>query len=644
MPILNQEFFLRLNENQIRLLSSIQKSAVLKKKIIENSLVLQPGLEIRIDNQFYKIISGLGSGLISNVYCVKDQITGLTFALKHARADFEFYRQSLQCEKNVSELIERTCIHLKVAKCVALDTIFLLKEFLPFLTLQQLLFEQKVTSIQREKIEYILEECSFLFENHGILIDLSPKNIAWDGLNWILIDSGPKLHKSDFEEVLKVKTWSSYYNYIKDNIKHGDSKPSVLSIQSKTEFHLEKEMIFVKDWLLWLPLDNNTDFNFIYVIKDQNILSDEVIIKVSLENSSYQDVLKKYIHPLFRFLAKVAWEKEFLREITPSCLNFNWEELSINKDSCPIDIDSFVSEIGEIHLGKFLKLANKNQSFLPVPTLKTKAYRHWKDLLNPDLLHTTSDIFHNEPLEFDASMVDSLNRRKINIPLEREFLHANIEIIGETNSKRAILLIPGFRANIESSFALIHKLKSLQINDQFIVAQLGVKNKDGKLLVSAGRWESILIWEIFEYCFNYLNFDKIDILAASHGAIGGWLSSCLHPRVNKIALDSPLLYPLKILREISKHRKESESKMEEELKKNGMPYEEFKMFENPPSSLHVITMLPVKDTFIDLFGKMAFGKETTYNGGHASTLRHDSLSKGIPSICAESLKKFLNST
>jgi hypothetical protein len=641
MPVLNQEFFLRLNENQIRLLSSIQKSSLLKKQIIENSLALQPDLEIRIRNEFYKIISKLGSGLISNVYCVKDQINGSTYALKHARADFEFYRQSLLCEKNVSELIEKTCNHLKVAKCIAIENIFLLKELCAFPTLQQLLFDDNVTSIQREKLEYSLEECSFLFENYGVLIDLSPKNIAWNGLNWILIDSGPKIHRSDFEEVLKIKTWESYYNYIKENIKHGDSKPSVLSLPCETEIHLGKEMIFVKDWLLWLPLDDNPDFDFFYVKQDQKVLSDEALIKLSLENNSYENNFKKYIHPLFQFLARAAWQNNFQIENTPKCLDFSWEELSINESSYPIDINSFVSEIGGIHLGKFLKLANKNQSFLPIPTLKTKSYNHWKDLLDPNYAHTTCDIFDNEPLEFDASSVDSLSRRKIEIPLGREFLYANIEIIGEINSKRAILLLPGFRATIESSFALIHELKKQQINDQFIVAQLGVKNRDGELLVSAGCWESILIWEVFEYCFNYLNFDKIDVLAASHGAIGGWIASCLHPRINKIVLDSPLLYPLKILREISKYRKESEEEMENELKRNGIPFENFKMFQNPPSSLQIITMLPVKDNFIDLCGKMTFGKQITYNGGHASTLRHDSLKKGIPQICTDSLVEFL---
>jgi hypothetical protein len=159
--------------------------------------------------------------------------------------------------------------------------------------------------------------------------------------------------------------------------------------------------------------------------------------------------------------------------------------------------------------------------------------------------------------------------------------------------------------------------------------------------VTAGRWELILLWEIIEYCTRSLDINTVDIVAASHGAIGAWFVSCIHPAVRKVALDSPLLQPMKIIGEMTTKRNESLEAISNQLELSGMPSVSYSVFDDPPSNIDVLTIRPEKDLFGQLCGELQVGKCLNYKGGHASTLRHDSGLIGIPPLCIDALSSFL---
>jgi hypothetical protein len=316
--------------------------------------------------------------------------------------------------------------------------------------------------------------------------------------------------------------------------------------------------------------------------------------------------------------------------------------MSVHPESEPLNWNNFVSEISNLGLGKQLKSIFQTEEKLKQPSLKINDYKHWKDLFNSLDEHKVTDIYCHTPMKIElSSEVKELRKKNIEIPLNHDFTYANIDLFGNNESKKAILILPGFRATNEAAYTLINDLIRKNVHDQFIVAQLGVKNTEDQLLVTAGRWETIILWDLIEYCFHSLELDELEIIAASHGAIAAWIVSCMHPSVKKVVLDSPLLNPLKLLTEIAKIRKEDKAVFIDTLKENELPYIDYNMFKNLPSNLEVINLCPEKDLFIDLCGKLPIGEQITYQGGHAATLRHDSAEKGIPSICIDSIADFL---
>jgi len=635
----------KIGPTQIQLLDAIQQSIYLKKKLVACTLEFFIGTKVRVKDDFYTIESVLGSGLIGTVYKVVDLESKKTFALKHSRANFAFYQQSLQIELDTSQLIARELKHLKVIPIHLTTNRFMLKEYCELPTLQSIIFNNSVNSSHISELEKVLRDCLTIFEKHHILVDLSPKNIVWDGLNWFLIDCGPKLHRSPFEEVIKDGTWKTYLDYTQTRVQTVDSQPSALSLSSENTEPLGQKMAFIKDWWDWFPLSENFDEEFYFAQIDSSLIENEFLIIAEKNESGYQlyDVQNNQIHPLVRLIAIEKWKLNYGKDNVPSDLKFEWDELSIDPNSEPLNWDNLVSEVSNFGLGRTLRSLFQKEVKLTQPTLKINDYKHWKDLFNNLDDHKVTDIYCHSPMKIELlSEVKKLNKKNIQIPLNHDFTYANIDLFGSNQSKKAILILPGFRAPNEAAHALINDLVRKNVHDQFIVAQLGVKNTEDQLLVTAGRWETIILWDLIEYCFHSLELDELEIIAASHGAIAAWIVSCMHPSVKKIVLDSPLLNPLKLLSEIAKFRQENQDIFIDSLKENGLPFINYQMFNNPPSSLKVINLCPEKDLFIDLCGKLPIGEQITYQGGHAATLRHDSAEKGIPSICIDSIADFLN--
>lgn len=629
---------------QIQLLDAIQQSASLKKKLIECTLEFEIGSKIRVAEEYYTVESLLGAGLIGVVYKIKHAESGKTYALKHTRANFAFYRQSLQTEFETHNLISTNSTYLKVVPIRLTNGRFMIKEYCGFPTLQSLIYNQSLKSLHIQELENVLSDCAMLFQKFNLLLDLSPKNIVWDGEKWHLIDCGPKLHRSPFEKVIQEGTWESYMEYVQSRVQTVDSQPSVLSLETNDIPSIGKKMAFMKDWWTWFPLSDSFDSEFYFADIDTTIEEDEFLIIVEQEGENFKitNSNASQIHPLIRLIALESWKKCCDGIKIPENLSFSWDELAIHQTSEPIKWNNFISEISNFGLGKPLKQLFQNNERLFQPTLKITNYKHWKDLFHNLDDHQVTDIYCHNPMTIENPCeVKKLPRNNIQIPLNHEFTYANIDLFGTNRSKKAILILPGFRATNDAAFTLINDLVRKNVHDQFIVAQLGVINPENQLLVTAGMWESVILWNLLEYCYHSLELDEIEIIAASHGAIAAWIIACMHPSVKKIVLDSPLLSPLKLLSEIANIRKEEKDVFVDTLKKNGIPYRNYRMFENPPAQLKVINLCPDKDLFIDLCGKLSIGEQITYQGGHAATLRHDSAEKGIPSICIDSIADFL---
>jgi hypothetical protein len=450
------------------------------------------------------------------------------------------------------------------------------------------------------------------------------------------------LHESPLETVLEMGTWESYVEYMADRVHSVASEPSVLGIEEEKTYQIPNELVFIADWMQWFPLEELTNPGFFYVETDEGIQENEFILTAKRVDQAFSLLEKdSFIHPFTRLIAIEQWKTQFQDIPLPQGLSFDWNELPIHPDSEPINWNQFITEISSFGLGKQLKNVYQSSSPLPTPTLKTKVYKHWKSLFHDMEQHEVVDIFCHEPLECHYVQAMQLPQQKINIPLQHDFTFAHVELFGNCRGKKAVLILPGFRATNESAYALVNELNRRQVHEQYIVAQIGVKNPEGGALVTAGRWELVVLWEIIEYCTHCLGISEIDVIAASHGAIAAWSTACLHPLVNKVVLDSPLLQPLKLLSEIAKLRGESNEKFMEALRENGMPYLNYTMFSSPHPQLKVLSMRPEKDLFMDLCGNLQVGEHATYLGGHASTLRHDSSEKGIPSQCLDSMVRFL---
>ena len=639
MSQFHQDLVLKVSENQLGLLAAVHNSQDLKIRLIENSIEFAIGEIIKIQGAFYCIESFLGSGLIANVYKVSEIESNVKYALKIARANISFYRNVLQFEYEVVKLIHKEFSFLKVISCEKIEGIFLLKELSTCETLQELLFQNQIKQEQKDAFELVLKECDFLFRKYGILMDLSPKNIVWSINSWWLLDSGPKMNKSFLQNIYSQATWDSYYDYFSDNISTPHSQPYALSKKDDNLFLQANTYVFVKDLLAWFPLVNFKKQNF-YVEINNTITQDDFILIANKIDNKYRITENCVnVHPFYRLLALVSWKNQVKFNPYPKELQFSSDELPLNDESDPLTFENFIYGIRNSKIKKQLTSHFPKQSPLPIPKLTTRDYKHWKNLLDGNMNYSTTDIFCHTPLPTEQNKIFIKPKLRRKLPLIEPFLFAEYSIYGNLNTRRVLILLPGFRATEKSGEPLIKCLFDEGFKDTVISVHIGIKKGD-ELTVSAGRWESIILWEMIEFCIYNLQFDKVDVLAASHGAIGGWIVAGMHPNIRNVILDSPLLYPMQLVAKIAKFRGESIVEVLKELSKAGFPTQNFKMHTNPPKNIRTLLMYPNKDSFVNFCGKLKVGKEVFYKGGHASTLRHDSYEKGIPEICIKEIMNF----
>ncbi len=635
-------FSLLLHPLQLQVLSGIQKSAFFKKRLIARTVELEIDSIFRLDHRFYKIIKVLGAGLISVVYEVQDLESGESFALKRSRSSSTFFREALRLEKEVTDLLLRIQGPLGVVSIIQSNNEHLLKTYCTYPTLQAILFKGEETNKQQTELEKCLSFCHDLEAEHGLLLDLSAKNIVWNGHQWLLIDAGPKIHQSEFSQVAKTGTWESYIGYIKSRVTNLKSEPSVLTAKELDTFDLTHDRwVFIKDWWDWFPLDKEASDGFFFCKVSPEQAANEIIYSWDARTNQCKFLDSKGNHPLIQRMAQKSWSNLFDEDV-PESLNKLTSKWLFDYQNEPIDWEEFVSEIRPVGMGKRLKELFPSYKKLPLPKLEVTEYRHWRDIFNQPEKHKVTDIFCHNPLPVPKVLNrPELSSKLISLTSIHSSTFCELEVFGSNTNEEAVLIIPGFRATKAAAYELIRCLENKKRNGHYIVVEIGVLNPSGQKLVTAGRWELVLLWETLEYCIRSLGINTVDIIAASHGAIGAWLVSCIHPVVRKVALDSPLHQPMKIVGEMAIKRNEPLEAISNELVLTGMPSESYSVFNSPPPNCDVLTIRPEKDLFGQLCGELQVGKCLYYKGGHASTLRHDSGLIGIPPLCIDALSSFL---
>ena len=635
-------FSLLLHPLQLQVLRGIQKSAFFKKRLIARTVELEVDAIFRLDHRYFKVKQVLGSGLISVVYEVEDMESGESFALKRSRSRSTFFSEALRLEKEVTDLMLRIRGALGVVPIIQSNNEHLLKSYCTYPTLQAILFKGEETDEQRAELEKCLLFCCDLEKNYRLLLDLSAKNIVWNGNQWLLIDAGPKIHQSEFSQVAKTGTWESYIDYINSRVTNPKSEPSVLTKEDLNTPDLSHDRwVFIKEWWDWFPLDKEESDAFFFCTVSTTQVANEIIYSWDARTNQSELLDSLGNHPLIQRIAKKSWSDLFDKDLPEGLLGPTSEWL-FDYQNDPIDWEEFVSEIRPVGMGKRLKELFPSDKKLPLPTLEVVEYRHWRDIFNQPEKHTVTDIFCHNPLPVPRVLNrPELNSKLISLTSIHSTTFCELEVFGSNTNGEAILIIPGFRATRAAAYELIRCLDNTHANGHYIVVEIGALNPAGQKLVTAGRWELILLWEIIEYCTRSLDINTVDIVAASHGAIGAWFVSCIHPAVRKVALDSPLLQPMKIIGEMTTKRNESLEAISNQLELSGMPSVSYSVFDDPPSNIDVLTIRPEKDLFGQLCGELQVGKCLNYKGGHASTLRHDSGLIGIPSLCIDALSSFL---
>lgn len=635
-------FSLLLHPLQLQVLSGIQKSAFFKKRLIARTVELEVDAIFRLDHRYFKVKQVLGSGLISVVYEVEDMESGESFALKRSRSRSTFFSEALRLEKEVTDLMLRIRGALGVVPILQSNNEHLLKSYCTYPTLQAILFKGEETDEQRAELEKCLLFCCDLEKNYGLLLDLSAKNIVWNGNQWLLIDAGPKIHQSEFSQVAKTGTWESYIDYINSRVTNPKSEPSVLTKKDLDTPDLSHDRwVFIKEWWDWFPLDKEESDGFFFCKVSTAQAANEIIYSWDARTNQSELLDSLGNHPLIQRIAKKSWSDLFDKDLPEGLLGPTSAWL-FDYQNDPIDWEEFVSEIRPVGMGKRLKELFPSDKKLPLPTLEVVEYRHWRDIFNQPEKHKVTDIFCHNPLPVPRVLNrPELSSKLISLTSIHSTTFCELEVFGSNTNGEVILIIPGFRATRAAAYELIRCLENTHANGHYIVVEIGALNPAGQKLVTAGRWELILLWEIIEYCTRSLDINTVDIVAASHGAIGAWFVSCIHPAVRKVALDSPLLQPMKIIGEMTTKRNESLEAISTQLELSGMPSVSYSVFDDPPSNIDVLTIRPEKDLFGQLCGELQVGKCLNYKGGHASTLRHDSGLIGIPSLCIDALSSFL---
>lgn len=629
--------------------------------MIASTTVLPLGTVVAVNKEVISLRNQLGSGLIGVVYkaqSLKSNKNDQIFAYKRARAKFNFFHQVLEIEVKVSDLLNNLSA-LKPAYILEITPNGLLKEFCPEPTLQTLLLENKLSAKQKSALVAVLEEAAEIDRQYGVILDLSAKNLAWKN-GWILLDSGPKSHITDFSKVLNNPTWENYFSYIQEKtLKQKISEPSVLSRKTPENKLSAKNFFFVQDWWMWLACDEETDPNYYYIDIDETQKETEFIFSLNLNEKLIKPTKdapsELTSSPILQQAAIFSWKKQY-PEVEVSFSEIDKDTvLPVSFTSKPITLHTLANQTPPLAMAKALKLfagqkeKNDCQEKLLQPTLKVNSYEHWSDLLTNKTNFLPTDIYCHIPLNASFKQADEFLSQTFSFTCSPPNISkdAFCELIcmpaekSKGKNDRAIIFMPGFRASNKAAIPLIKALKEKGLEALFVAAQIGTFNNERQLLLTGGTWETLLLWQTLDYLVDSLGVKEIDIVAASYGTIAAAVTAQAYPQVKRLVFDSSVVRPYDLLIYLSKIQGYDPEKILAEVKNHNLG-EPFEVLMPKREGLKTLTMRPLSDRFMDVCGHLYLDKTLYYESGHAATMRHDIEDKEIPAICLEAIFEFLS--
>jgi len=644
----------RLTSRQLGLVSAITRSPRLKRALVEATATLPPGAAVRVGRRWIQAGPVLGSGLVGVVHEATCLETGARLAYKRPRADLAFFREALRVEVEAARRVA-TLAALRPAAIVEADPLGIAKELCAAPTLQAQLIDSEgregregraVPAERRDALCAALREAGELFRREGVLLDLSPKNLCWqDG--WVLLDTGPKLHRSDLHHVLDHPSWSGYVAHVRRKLAAGPSAPSALTLPVEPEAPFAaRRWAFVRDLWRWFPFDPELDpASFLVTVDDQRA-DDEAVFVLDVEGGRIEPAPGADPGLTQSDLLRRAAEEapDLPPAARPRAATSPPRPLPLAGDV--LDLAALAREVAPVGAGRALQIAVAPGEPLGVPTLPVERYAHWRDFFAADSGLRPTDIFTHEVLPGSRDLAERFFRaraaRRVEVPLPRKdgpFAELTCFSVGE--SRRALILIPGFRAGPEAAAALASALVERGVEGLYAIAYLGVRNPRGQPLVTSGRWETILLWSAVDHLCARLGAPRAALLAASHGNFGAMNVAALHPRVDRLVLDSPLERPLDLPAHFGELRGTPAQAVLAELAAHHLPSApvSFRVPERP--GLRVLTLKPREDAFATLCGGLAAGELVVYEGGHAATMRHDSAERGVPAICVDRIAALL---
>ncbi|AUX46948.1 uncharacterized protein SOCE26_084580 [Sorangium cellulosum] len=633
----------RLTSRQLGLVSAITRSPRLKRALVEATEVLPPGAVVRLGRRFLEVGGVLGSGLVGVVYEARCLETGARLAYKRPRAGVAFFREALRVEALAARRVAALRA-IRPAAVVEADALGIAKELREGPTLQAELLAGEVDPGRRAALVEALGEAGELFRREGILLDLSPKNLCWDG-GWVLLDTGPKLHRSELVHVLAQPGWSAYVAHVRRKLAAGPSAPSAVALPAGPEPQAAaRRWAFVRDLWRWFPFDPAPDVASFLGIVDDDQADDEAVFLIDGADGRVEPAPGADVRLAGSALVRRCAEEAPDRPVRPS--GEAPPPLSLPLAGPVVELSSLSREVAPAFAGRALKIAVAPGEPLAAPTLPVERYGHWRDLADADSALRPTDIFAHEVLEGSRALAERVFRargaRRIDVPLPRSdgpFAELTCMQVGE--SRRAIVLVPGFRAGPDAAAALVSALAERGVAGLYAIAYLGVRNPGGQPLVTSGRWEAILLWSAIDYLCACLGAAGAAVLGASHGNFGAMIVAGLHPAVDCLALDSPLERPLDLPVRFGALRGVPAPSIYAELAAHHLPSEpvSFRIPERP--GLRVLTLRPRQDSFARICGGLEGGEVVVYDGQHAATMRHDSAERGIPAVCVERLSALL---
>ncbi|QRK06466.1 hypothetical protein JQX13_41260 [Archangium violaceum] len=643
---------LRLTSNQLALFSSVTRSDALKREMISATTKLPPGTVVRLGERTLRLGAPLGSGLVGTVSEARCADTGERFALKRARAAIRTFQEFFRLEAAATEALSGLTA-LRPARIIERTSHALLKELLHGSTLQMLILQGALGQEQRDSFVEVLRQVADIHTRLGFLVDLSPKNVCWqDG--WVLVDAGPKTHTTDYVTLLAEPGWEQYVRYFerKGSLARGGSAPSVLVRPvSDAGIANARSFAFVRDWWMWIPYDPHVEPGRFFVTIDETQQEDEAAFRVELDRGAelvpVPGVEARLAESeLVRACALEAWKRQHPH--LPALAQGEPRPLPFTTSREPLSLAALATETEPWGLAKALKRAFPAREELQVPDLPVQPYPHWTELGRAGSPHRPTDILCHEPLRTSRVALDTLLSRHRHFtatpPLTRtDGPFCELLCIPSGDCRRAVLFLPGFRASVEAEAALVSALLARGLDGLFVLTHMGVRNSSGQALVTAGRWETVLLWDVIDYVTECLGASEVVLVSASHGAIAAVLVADLHPRVTALTLDSCVRRPLDLVAHLAQARGESPGTAIQSLVEHHIP-QPFQLREPTRSHLRVLSMYSRQDRLVAACGAMPVGTLTLYEGGHAATMRHDSSEKGVPEVCVDALHAFLGET